>query len=432
MTDYIRVPALGFDAQEATLSHWLKAVGDAVQPGEPVAEVESDKVTVEIEAQVAGTITELLVQPGATIRVGDRLAAVGEPDEAPAAHAPAPETATTDEPASPDDARDTSRSLPDAQEPVPAEAATIGAANGVRATPLARRIADEHDIALHRIDGSGPGGRILKADVQSYLTQRAETGTAPDTSAPPADETVTAQPAPSTAAETVPTDGTVDASPLRRAIARRMVQSKTTVPHFYITVAVEMNAALALRADINAALPENEKVTVNDLVIRAAALALRDFPNLNASYTDERIVRHADIHVGVAVAVEGGLLTVVNRHADRATISAIAATNRTLIERARAGKVKPDDVTGATFTVSNLGAYDVEHFAAIINPPQAAILGVATARPTPVVGDDGEIALRTMMQMTLSADHRVSDGMEGVRFLHAIKERLETPLRLVV
>ena len=225
--------------------------------------------------------------------------------------------------------------------------------------------------------------------------------------------------------------GSAAASPLRRAIAQRMSQSKQTIPHFYITNSVIMNDALALRRQINDALSADEQVSVNDLVMKATALALRDFPNLNASYVDDRIVSHPEIHIGMAVAVDGGVLTVVNRQTDRRTISEIARANRTMIQRARAGKVKREDVSGSTFTISNLGGYDTDHFAAIINPPEAAILGVATAKETAVVVA-GQVEVRKVMQITISADHRVTDGAECALFLQKVKGLLETPIKVLL
>ena len=210
-----------------------------------------------------------------------------------------------------------------------------------------------------------------------------------------------------------------------------MVQSKSAIPHFYITGSVVMDAAMALRRQINAALSAEEKVSVNDMVMKAAALALRDFPNLNASYVDGRIVRHAQIHLGAAVAIEGGVLTVVNRETDRRPIAEIASANRAMVGRARAGKARPEDVRGSTFTVSNLGAYDTDHFAAIINPPEAAILAVASARDTAVV-EEGQVRVRSVMQMTISADHRVTDGAECALYLQKVRDLLETPIQLLL
>ncbi|MCA9979152.1 MAG: 2-oxo acid dehydrogenase subunit E2, partial [Anaerolineales bacterium] len=216
-----------------------------------------------------------------------------------------------------------------------------------------------------------------------------------------------------------------------QAIGRRMTESKTTVPHFYVTTEIDMAPALALRKQINAALPEGEKVTVNDLIVKAAAMTLRDFPKLNASYNGATLVMHNRINIGSAVAVEGGLLTVVQKNTDIAPLAQIARDNKAMIGRAREGKVKPEDVEGSTFTISNLGAFDVDHFIAIINPPDAAILAVGSAREVPVV-IDGQLAVGTRMKATISADHRVTDGAEAAQYMQALKSLLETPLRLLL
>ncbi|MBX7253038.1 MAG: 2-oxo acid dehydrogenase subunit E2, partial [Candidatus Promineofilum sp.] len=244
--------------------------------------------------------------------------------------------------------------------------------------------------------------------------------------APAATPTVpAAQPVAGPDSEEIPT------SRLRQAIGRRMTESKTTVPHFYVTTEIDMGAVLALRKQINETLPEDSRVTVNDLIVKAAALALRDFPNLNAAFAGDKIIRHKSINIGSAVAVEGGLLTVVQKNTDTSTLSKIAGDNRSMIARARAGKVKPDDVEGGTFTVSNLGAFDVDHFIAIINPPDAAILAVGSAREVPVVVG-GQLAVGTRMKATISADHRVTDGAEAAKFMQRLKTLLEQPMRLLV
>jgi pyruvate dehydrogenase E2 component (dihydrolipoamide acetyltransferase) len=290
---------------------------------------------------------------------------------------------------------------------------------GVKATPVARRIAADKNIDLSQVSASGPGGRIRKADVEAYLANPPKAATRPAVAA----------------AEFAIPEGddveVIETTKLRQAIGRRMTESKTTVPHFYITSEVDMAPALALRKEINATLPDESRVTVNDLIVKAAALALREFPNLNASFAGKELVRYNYINVGTAVAVEGGLLTVVQKNTDKATLSTIAAENKAMIARARDGRVKPEDVEGATFTVSNLGAFDVDHFIAIINPPDAAILAVGSARQVPVVVD-GELAVGTRMKITVSADHRVTDGAEAAQFLQAVKRMLENPLRMLV
>ena len=420
MAEIIPMPDLGFEAGEGELSVWLKNVGDAVQAGEPIAEFESEKVTLEVEAPMAGVLLELLIQPGESVAAGTPIARVGEADELPSAPSPAQSQKPSPPPVAPPEVEAPTAPLPVApqedQPSVPVYAQPIG--NGVLATPIALRMAREHNLDLRRVAGSGPGGRILRGDVENHLAQ-----------AGPGAPAVPARQAPGPSAPSMTTEST--ASPLRRTIAQRMSRSKQTIPHFYITNSVTMDDALALRRQFNDAFPSDAKVTVNDMVVKAAALALRDFPNLNASYVEDRIEQHADINVGAAVAVDGGVLTVVSRQTDRSAISDIARDNRAMIERARAGKVRPEDVSGSTFTISNLGGYDTDHFAAIINPPQAAILGVATARETAVV-QEGQVVVRTVMQMTISADHRVTDGAECAVFLQRVKELLETPIKLLL
>ncbi|MFZ0545225.1 MAG: dihydrolipoamide acetyltransferase family protein, partial [Candidatus Promineifilaceae bacterium] len=266
------------------------------------------------------------------------------------------------------------------------------------------------------VNGSGPGGRVRKADVESYLeTQQ----TAP---------TVTFTP---TAVPTGPETTEVPTSRLRQAIGRRMVESKVTIPHFYVTTDVDMGAALELRKQINSLNPDELKVTVNDMIVKAAALALRDFPNINASFGGEKLIRNNRINVGTAVAVEGGLLTVVQKNTDVTPLAQVAAENREMIGRARQGKSRPADFEGGTFTISNLGAFDVDNFIAIINPPNAAILAIGSATQVPVVVN-GELAVGWRMKATISADHRVTDGAEAAQYLQKFKSILEEPLRLLV
>ncbi len=424
MAEFIVMPKLGFDMREGVLNTWLKAIGDTVTRGEVVAEIESDKATLELESQVEGTLLQILEQPGAIVPVGANLAIVGAEGEdvsgmnggagerpeaktaepAPtAASAPAPATTAETKPAAVSD------EFPE----------------GVKATPVARRIAREHGVNLAQVSGSGPDGRVRKSDVETYLASPPEAAPATTPAA------ATAVPAAATPVRVDDTAEEVSTSKLRQAIARRMVESKTTVPHFYVTSEIDMEAALALRKEVNATLPDEAKVTVNDMIVKAAALALRQFPNLNAAFAGDRIVRYREINVGTAVAVEGGLLTVVQKRTDTSTLSKVAADNKAMITRARDGKIKPDDVENGTFTVSNLGAFDVDSFVAIINPPEAAILAVGSARQVPVV-KDGELAVGVRMKATISADHRVTDGAEAAQFLQLLKSILEAPLRLLV
>ncbi len=446
MAEYIVMPKLGFDMREGVLNNWLKQVGDTVSKGDVVAEIESDKATLELESQVGGTLLQLLHGPGDVVPVGANLAIVGEQGEdvsglagdAPqaAAATPAAVGAAAETPAQavaapaakPDSAQ--AAAAQPAAAPAPARDADATLPGGVRATPVARRLAEERQVDLLQVQGSGPEGRIRRADVEAFLAAPQAEGYPP---APPAAQPTA--PAPAAPAAALPAVGPdseeIPTTRLRQAIGRRMVESKTTVPHFYVTTEIDMAPALALRKQVNETLPDEQKVTVNDLIVKAAALALRDFPNLNAAFAGDKIIRHKRINVGSAVAVEGGLLTVVQKDTDTSTLSKVAADNKIMIARAREGKVRPDDVEGGTFTVSNLGAFEVDHFIAIINPPDAAILAVGSAREVPVVSN-GQLAVGTRMKATISADHRVTDGAEAARFMQRLKALLEQPLRLLV
>lgn len=419
MAEYIVMPKLGFDMREAVLVKWLKDVGDPVQKGEVIAEIESDKATLELEALTSGTLLKLLEAEGEVVPVGANLAIVGTEGEdisGMASGAGAAEKAKESE-APKAEAAAESTAAPTAA-PEVTTAVSSDFPGGVKATPVARRLADEKGVDLRRVKGSGPDGRVRKSDVEAYLA------------APPAPE-ASAAPAYATPVPSGPETTEIPTSRLRQAIARRMVESKTTVPHFYVTNEIDMAPLLALREQVNALLPDNVKVSVNDMIVKAVGLALKEFPNLNAAFAGDKIVRHNRINVGTAVAVEGGLLTVVQKNTNLAPLAQVAAENRAMINRAREGKIKPEDVEGGTFTVSNLGAFDVDHFVAIINPPDAAILAVGSAREVPVVVD-GQLTIGTRMKATISADHRVTDGAEAAQFMQAFKAIMENPLRLLL
>jgi pyruvate dehydrogenase E2 component (dihydrolipoamide acetyltransferase) len=337
MADFIVMPKLGFDMREGVLNNWLKEIGDTIEKGEVVAEIESDKATLELESQVAGVLLERLNGPGDIVPVGANMAIVGEEGEdisgMVSESGPAAEAEEATSPAADAQPAASATAAPPAEEPAAPPAASNGEfPDGVRATPVARRVAEEHDVDLLQVRGTGPEGRIRKADVEAYLE-----------SPPPA---AAAKPVSVTSVEAGADTETIELTRLRQAIARRMTESKTTIPHFYVTNDIDMGAALALRKEINSTLTDEEKVSVNDLVVKAAALAVRDYPNLNASFSGDSLVRHNRINVGSAVAVEGGLLTVVQKDTDISTLSKVAADNRTMIERAREGKIRPDDVEG--------------------------------------------------------------------------------------
>jgi pyruvate dehydrogenase E2 component (dihydrolipoamide acetyltransferase) len=407
MAETITMPKLGFDMAEGTLVRWVKGEGEKVQRGEVLAEIETDKATVEVEAQATGVVHKHLVSEGSTVPVGTPIALVGQPGEkvdAPSASAGAPKAARRGPEA------------PRSPAPSPPPPATDGGRlpGGVRASPLARRLAGERRLELSGIRGSGPGGRILKRDVEGATSAlRAD---APRAAAAP---------------QAAAAGERAALSRLRSLIGRRMTASKQTIPHFYLTAELAVDRLLQMRAEFNQLQPEDSAASLTDFLVKAAALALRDFPALNASLDGDNLVRHGEIHVGVAVAVDEGLLTVVIRSADSKGVAEIARDSRTLIARARQGKVHPEDIEGSTFTLSNLGMFGVQEFSAIINPPEAAILAVGAAESVPVV-EEGQIRIGRRMKVTLSADHRVTDGAQAARWLQVFRGYVERPLSLVL
>ncbi len=430
MAEVINMPKLGFDMQEGQLINWLKQPGDAVAEGDILAEIESDKATVEVEAFVEGTMLQHLVTAGDWVPIGAPIAVVGAAGEtvdlaALGVSAPA-QQAEAKAPALVAEAQTIS---------VPSKESTSGNGHhmadsnghadmpeGVRASPLARRIAAEKGIDLRAVGGSGPQGRVVKADIESYQ------GTGVFVEAP----------APTRASAPTPVvtgkdDQTIETPRIRKRIGQRMVESKTTVPHFYVTATVDMGPAMELRKDLNKRLEaEGTKITVNDLIVKAVGLALRDFPNINSTFQGDTIIRHGHINVGIAVAIENGLLNVVAKDADQTPLTVMAQHNAAMINGAREGKVRPEDVEGETIAVSNLGAYDVDSFIAIINPPAAAIVAVGSAAQQPIVLEDGTLGVGWRMKATVSADHRVTDGAEAAKYLQRVKEILEDPLRLLM
>ena len=439
MAEIVNMPKLGFDMAEGTLVRWVVPEGGEIAKGNVLAEIETDKATVEVESAFSGVVLRHLIQEGTPIPVGDPIAVIGEQGEsvdlaslgagAQAAEAPAPKSAEA--PAAPEPAPVSAPAPAAPVEAAPVAEAIPGLPAGVRASPLARRMAEDRGIDLRAVRGSGPQGRIIKQDIESYQAQPASAAV----SAPAGASATPAKPAVSqpvfSPVGPPPPDEKIALTRLRAAIGRRMVEAKVQVPHFYVTHEYDMAPVMAMRKQINALLPEGEKLSVNDFVVKAVALALRQFPNLNASLSDDSVIRHGQVNVGVAVAVEGGLLTVVCKDTDRKPLRQISLEVSSMAVKARSGKVRPDDIEGSTFSISNLGMFDVESFTAIINPPEAAILAVGSAREVPVVVD-GEIKPGIRMKATLSVDHRVSDGVEGARFLQALEPYLLEPMRLLL
>lgn len=412
MADVVSMPKLGFDMAEGTLVRWVKLEGETVNKGDILAEIETDKATVEVESSFAGVVHKHLVEQGSVVPVGTPIAIIAAPGEQ-------VEDIPTTQPAQEVPAQaQTPQTAPAA--PVQPAATPTAPAGPVKASPLARRMATEQGLDIHTLRGSGPGGRIVKRDVENAL--KSIPASVPIKPAnPPAQMTSTA----------IQGDETVPVDRLRAAIGRRMVESKQQVPHFYVTHACRVDELMSLRKKINSTLPEGEKISVNDFIIKAAGLALRRYPNLNASLNGDVILRHGDVNVGVAVAVPGGLLTVVNRNTDQKPLRVISREVREMVTRARDGKVRPDDIEGSTFSISNLGMFDVDSFVAIINPPEAAILAVGSVQEVPVV-EDGQIKPGMVLKITLSADHRITDGAEAAQFLQAMAEYLENPLLMLI
>ena len=416
MAELITMPKLGFDMAEGKLGEWLKKAGDTVTQGETILLVETDKASVEVPAFRSGVLLKILVAAGESVPIGTPIAAIGEAGETVEAEVKAKVEVK---------AEAKTEAKVEAKAETKAEDDGTVADGRLAASPVALRMAAELGIDLRQVAGSGPGGRIIKRDIEAYVQENAKK---------PEKKTAAAAP-PMPIPSYEPTDEGYRVEPLtgmRQAIARRMVDSKQQAPHFYVTTEIDMAPAMALRGQLNALLPEAEKISVNDLIVKAAALTLRQFPGINASFAADGIHIHDHVHVGVAVARENGLVTAVLRDCDKTSLALLAIQTRELVTRTREGRMKPDDMMGATFTISNLGMFDVEEFSAIITMPQAAALAVGAVKKIPVVNADGQLAVGTRMKVTLSADHRVTDGAEVAKFLQALKAALEQPLRLVL
>lgn len=433
MVSEVVMPKMGYDMEEGKIVQWIKREGDEVRRGDVIAEIETGKVNIEVEAFDSGVLRRIVVGEGETVPVGETIAWIAGPDEevpevpedgraAPEEEAPEPE-ALAEEPV-PADVK---------AEPIEEEFAPVG---GVKASPLARRIAEEKGVNITHIEGTGPGGRITRDDVEAYI--EALEAERPEEEAPPVPEVEEVRPpkpvevpVPQRLPE-VPAER-VELSQLRKTVGRRMVESKTQAPDFYVTMSIDMGAAMELRERVNEYTEEAEgvQVSVNDLIVRATSRVLRDFPRMNASFAGEAVVLYRQINIGVAVATDDGLLTVVVPNADQKSLSQIARETRDKVTRARQGRLRAEDFEiDSTFTVSNLGMYGVDEFVAIINPPQAAIMAVGAVQPTPVVRD-GEVTIAQIMRATVSGDHRVVDGADVAEFLGEVKCVLENPMALL-
>ena len=448
MATKVIMPKLSPTMEEGQISRWLKKEGDKVSMGEPLAEIDTDKATMEMQALGNGVLRKILINEGQSAPLGQIIAVIGEPDEDIASlltEAPAqaqPQEQKKEEPAQPAPEQPKPQPQPQAKAAVAAGTATAPAPRAVDngrepqaaasssasdsgrmiVSPLAARMAAEAGIDLRSLQGSGPGGRIIKRDIEAAISEPKAAQAAP--SYPRAVETPRFQQAGASGYRDEP------ASQIRQTIAKRLVTSLGPVPHFFLTAEIEMDRGAEMRKGINALDPDL-KISINDIIIKVAAAALIQHPEVNASY-QEKIVRYYErADIGVAVAIEDGLITPVVRAADQKSLSQIAAEVRELADRARSKRLKPEEYTGATFSISNLGMFGIDDFTAVINPPEGAILAVGAMTAKPVVREN-EIVIRQMMRVTMSCDHRVIDGATGAKFLQTFKKILENPLYLVV
>jgi pyruvate dehydrogenase E2 component (dihydrolipoamide acetyltransferase) len=449
MAKLMLMPKLSDTMDEGIILKWRKKEGESIKQGDILADIQSDKADMEQEAYDSGVVRKLFAKEGEGVKVGAPLAIIGTADEdigglltgggakAPSqAEAPAPSGDRVETPKSAPQAaapalagatlEPTTTSPAPKEQPAgsvqakgtqqqsaaqPAAEAAPRESDRVKISPLARKLAEEKQIDLSQLSGTGPSGRIVKRDIESYVP-------APQAASAP-------RPVAFAAGETKE----IPLSLMRKTIAKRLVESKVTAPHFYLTVEADMKEAIAFRASLNAS--GDVKISYNDIIVKAAALALKKHPEVNSTFTPEKIVQYGAVHVGVAVAIDEGLITPVVRNTDMKGLAQISLETKELAGRAREKKLKPEEFTGGTFTISNLGMFDVENFAAIINPPEGAILAVGSILEKPVV-EGGQIVVGSRMKMTLSCDHRVVDGATGARFMQTLKKYLEHPSMLAL
>lgn len=402
------MPKMGDGMEEGTLLEWLKKDGEKVRSGEVIGNIQTDKATLELESPGSGILTGFLIQPGETVPVGVPIAAILKAGETLAADwataSPSSESGQPEEAPA-----ETPQAAPAAQPD--SNAPKASGSDRVKASPLARKIAAELGVDLTTVTGTGPGGRIVEKDVRSGK---------PSTTQPSS---------PVSAPAAAQGDTKVPLNRLRQIIAQRTTQSKQQVPHFYVTVEVDIEAINALREQFEA--EESGKVSINDFVIKACARALADMPEANASFGDKEVIRYGQINIGVAAAVEEGLLVPTIKNVERLSLREIGEQSRSLVKKARDGKLLPDEMQGSTFSVSNMGMLNVDNFFAIINQPNAAIVAIASAKKVVVANEDEELEVRTRMNITGSFDHRVLDGALGAKFMNIVRDYLQNPTRLL-
>jgi pyruvate dehydrogenase E2 component (dihydrolipoamide acetyltransferase) len=442
----VEMPKMGDTMEEGKILRWIKHEGDPVNKGESLAEVETDKVNIEIEAFASGVLRKILVPEGESAPIGAGIALIGAPEEplpgglsgngSVKARATTPEEMERGEKTSEAPAQKPAGVLGEGSagytQAPPQEASTQSVTptesqGRVFISPIARRLAQEQQLDYTRIHGTGPNGRIIKMDVEAALAQKQAIRAAPEPIQAPAPETA---PAFTETGEVIE----IPLTAMRRTIAKRLSQSMQTAPHYYVTSVIDTGKLAELRQQINeyaAKEPVPVKISFNDLIIKAVALALKRMPQVNVSFAEDHLIQKKQIHIGMAVALEQGLIVPVLRNADQRSILDIARESQRLAELARTGKLRPEDFSGGTFTVSNLGMFDVDSFTAVINPPESAILAIGSITPTPVVVD-GQVVVRNRMKVTMSSDHRAIDGATAARFLQEVRRLLEEPFGLLL
>ena len=437
----VEMPKMGDSMEEGKILRWIKKEGEPVKKGEMLAEVETDKVNIEIEAFASGILRKIIVPEGTAAPVGSKIALIGASDE------PLPgnlgengagvQTSANSEP----QVKDVPSQVPVGVNTLSSSGITTSGTQGrIFISPLARRLAAENHLDYATVQGTGPNGRIIKMDIEAALKRQPPAITpAPVPAAEPVmplgAQPVSAAPEPALAAA-IDSNEVVEIplTAMRRTIARRLSQSMQTSPHFYVTSVIDTDKLAAFRQQINeyaANDPSPVKVSFNDLIVKAVAKALLRIPQVNVSFAEDRLLQKKQVHIGVAVALEQGLIVPIVRNADQRGILDIARETQRLAEAAREGKIRPEEFSGGTFTVSNLGMFDVDSFTAVINPPESAILAVGSITPTPAVVD-GQVVVRNRMKVTLSSDHRAIDGAIAARFLQEVKRLLEEPFGLVL
>lgn len=408
----IEMPKLSDTMEEGVIAKWNVKEGDKVESGDVIAEVETDKATMEVEAFDPGTVLKVMAQEGEAIPLGGLIAIIGEEGEDISELLEGADTGTekAEQPAEETKAaeKEEKKEEPEAKEAKPKEGAAAADDGRIKASPLARKMAEDKGINLNDVEGSGPDGRIIKKDIEEFKPKAA--------------------PAAAVSFEAAESED-IKISQMRKTIARRLSESKFTNPHFYETIDIDMEQAVKARAGLNEV--SDVKISFNDIVVKACAVALRRHPEVNSSWLDDVIRKHGDVHVAVAVAIDEGLMTPVVRHTDKKTLRQISAETRELAGLARDRKLQPEQMEGSTFTISNLGMFGIEEFTAIINPPNACILAVGAIRDVPVV-QNGEIVPGKRMKVTLSSDHRIVDGAKAAQFLNTLRQLLENPLSMLL